>query len=275
MKRLFSLFITIITIIIVRAQTPADSIQYFNFIGEADKAIAKSEWTTAEQRLLDAMRLNPDNPTNILLMSNLGMIRFYAGKTEEAINTLNDAHNIAPASVTILQNRAHIYTEIGNNNQALEDYSLIIALDSTLIEPSFYHAILSLSSGDVAEATKDVARLKSIDSHNRLTYIADANLALHTARYSDAVSPLSRLIEVEPTAEYYAKRGLCRLLLSQLQDASDDIANGLQLDPAYAELYLYRALLNKFRFRPDDAKADAKRAIELGADAQRVNTLIN
>lgn len=275
MNRLFSLLIIAITISSVKAQMPTDSIQYFNFIGEADKAISKSDWSTAEQRLLDAMRLIPDNPTNILLLSNLGMIRFHAGKTEEAINTLNDAHNIAPASVTILQNRAYIFTEIGNNDQALKDYTTIIALDSTLIEPSFYHAILSLAADNIEEAKKDVARLKSIDAHNRLTYIADANLALHTVRYSDAVSPLSRLIELEPSADYYAKRGLCRLMLSQLQDASDDIASGLQLDPTYAELYLYRAILNKFRFRPDDAKADAKRAIELGADAQRVNSLIN
>ena len=41
------------------------------------------------------------------------------------------------------------------------------------------------------------------------------------------------------------------------------------MTPDDGELYLYRAALNKMRYRPDDAKADALKAIELGVDKKR------
>ncbi len=256
------------------AECQPDSIRYFDLMGEADKAIAGDDWNLAEQKLLEALRLMPANPVNILLLSNLGMIRFHAGKTDEAIATLTDAHTMAPASVTILQNRARIYAEIGRDKDAINDYASIIALDSTLVEPLFYHAMLSINAGDLLSADTDVTRLKTISSNDRLTYLADATLALHTGLYAQAISPLSHLIDTDPTAGYYASRSLCRLMLGQLQEASDDIARGLEIDPVDSELYIYRALLNKMRYRPEDAKSDARRAIELGADATRVNTLI-
>lgn len=59
------------------------------------------------------------------------------------------------------------------------------------------------------------------------------------------------------------------MLCGNLQDASDDINAALSMTPDDGELYLYRAALNKMRYRPDDAKADALKAIELGVDKKR------
>ncbi len=59
-------------------------------------------------------------------------------------------------------------------------------------------------------------------------------------------------------------------MLDQLSEASDDIARGLELDPEDGELYLYRAALNKMRYRVADARADAERARQLGIPAERL-----
>ena len=45
--------------------------------------------------------------------------------------------------------------------------------------------------------------------------------------------------------------------------------------PSDPELFFYRALLNKKRYLSDDAKRDAKRAIELGADPERVKLIFS
>ena len=76
---------------------------------------------------------------------------------------------------------------------------------------------------------------------------------------------LNVLIKKDPQSEYYAERAMCRLKLDDLGGASDDIARGLELDAMNHELYMTRALLNRRRFREEDAKADARRALELGA----------
>ena len=69
--------------------------EYFDLMGRADKAIKDGKWADAETELRKALRLDPANPSNILLLSNLGMVQFYDGRTDDAISTLSDAHRIA------------------------------------------------------------------------------------------------------------------------------------------------------------------------------------
>ena len=84
----------------------AQSSSYTDLVGDADKAIAAGKWDEAEQLLVKAMRLEPANPFNVLLMSNVGMMQFNQGKDSLALATLNTAHEIAPASITILGNES-------------------------------------------------------------------------------------------------------------------------------------------------------------------------
>lgn len=68
-------------------------------------------------------------------------------------------------------------------------------------------------------------------------------------------------------AELYLQTG-------QLQEASDDIASAIEKTPDDAGLYLLRAMLNMARYRPGDAEADGRKAIELGADPATVRRLL-
>lgn len=66
---------------------------------------------------------------------------------------------------------------------------------------------------------------------------------------------------------------MCHLALENLTEASEDIAAGLKLDPENGELYFCRAYLNRLRYRDADAKADAKKAEQLGIDPARTALL--
>ncbi len=251
-----------------------DNDRYFTLMGEADKAIAGEDWSLAEEKLTEALRTQPANPSNVLLMSNLGMVRYHAGRYDEALTTLDDAHIMAPASVTVLQNRARILAELGRLEESYRDYTTIINLDTTLIEPRFYHAVIAMEMGLTEQATNDVESMKIINPSHRLTNLSEATLLIRQGRYDEAIPPLSRVIDIEPAASHYASRALCRLMTSQLGDAAEDIASGLELDPLDGELYLYRALLNKMRYRQDDAEADGRQAIKLGIKENIVKSLI-
>lgn len=243
-------------------------------MGDADDAIKKSDWSLAETKITEAMRLEPANPTNVLLLSNLGMVQFNAGRDEDALTTLTNAHLMAPASVTVLQNRAHVYTALGRTDEAYSDYSRILSLDSTMVDSRFYRTMISLSRNDIKAAQTDIEMLKRIAADNRQTLLAEATLHIHTGHYTEAIPLLNRLIEKESDSALYGSRALCYLMTGQLGDASNDIAHGLEKSPTEGELYLYRALLNKMRYRQADAEADGRRAIELGIDPDRVHTLL-
>lgn len=253
-----------------QGENPAAESIYFRLMGEADEAINDERWDDAVTALKGALKAEPGNPTNILLMSNLGMVYFHSGRDSMAIDILNAAHNIAPASVTVLQNRARVLAVNGEVDKAYADYSEIIRLDSTLVEPHMIHGMMALGKGDFVTAEKDIKRLEELAPDDINTLISVATLYRYTHRFKEALPYLNRLITKDPTSNYYSERALCRLMTDDLQGASDDIAEGLKLTPDNGELYLYRSLLNRARFRNDDAEADARKAVELGVDPRRI-----
>lgn len=268
-----SLSILLIITIFSSLKTFSQSVGYYNLVDKADKAANEGKWAEAEEALRSALRLEPSNPSNVLLLSNLGMIQFYDGRPEEAVATLNDAHWIAPNSVTILLNRGRILTALNQDIQAQADYTEAIRLDSTLVEPRFYRAMIALNRGDYASAVADVDTLAAQAPDDRLTNVAQATIFIQNEQWKEALTHLNTAIRIQPDASYYASRALCRMMTDDPAGAADDIALGLELDPTDGELYLYRAMLNKLRYRPDDARADAEKAIMFGIDPNRVKAL--
>ncbi len=251
-----------------------DNDPYINLVGEADEAIAKEDWATADRLLTQAIKLRPGNPTNAMLLSNLGIIRFYAGRDSLALATLNDAVELFPSSTRLLANRAQVLSALRYEKEAFADYTKIIELDSTLVEPRFYHAMIAMRAADMATAEADLKALERQHADHRLTHIGLATFYSSTNQHQKAIPYFTKVLEKEKEPEYYGARALCYILTDQLNEASTDIAEALKIDPSLPEIYLYRALLNQRRFRPDDAKRDAKRAIELGANKRQVKSLI-
>lgn len=241
---------------------------------EIEQSITDGQWEKADSLTVTAIESNPDNALNPLLLSNLGMIRHYAGNDSLAIETLTKAHHAAPSSVTILANRAKVLTSAGRIADAVDDYDSIEQLDSTYSDTYLYRGLIRLYSGQFEDALTDLQRRESLSPRNEDTMIAMASFYTITENYENAISYYSQLIKANPLAEYYAGRAMCALQLERLVDASEDIADGLELDSEYAELYLCRAILNKKRYCKDDARSDADTAIRLGATPIRVNTLV-
>ena len=246
---------------------------YYILCGQADKAIADGDYDEAAARLLDAISIRPGAPENVLLMSNLGMVYSYMDRDSLAIATLDEAHRIAPAMRTVLNNRAKVFLKMGRDAEAMRDFGAVIAADSLNLEARFYHGIIALYSGklDVAEADFEV--LKEKDPKSTSTAQALATLYSLSGRDKEAIPYFKSLIAVEPSAEYYAALAGCELAVERLSDASATISEGLEKFPDDPELYYYRAKLNRDRYRLDDARADAARAVKLGLEPRKAKEL--
>ncbi len=248
---------------------PEEDSPYMQKVDEADKACNEGKWKEAAEALTAALKLEPGNPSNILLMSNLGIIRFNMGQDSLALAILTDAHVMAPASVTILSNRARVLSALGMEEEAYKDYDLILQLDSTVISPRFHHCLLALRAHKFKTAKADFEFMERNFPSETETNIAGASVLSGTGEFAVAIPYYNKVLEEHKDAEFYSGRGYCHMLCGNLQNASDDINAALSMTPDDGELYLYRAALNKMRYRPDDAKADALKAIELGVDKKR------
>lgn len=180
---------------------------------------------------------------------------------------------MAPASVVILKNRAQVLADMNRVDDAMRDYDLLLSMDSTYTDAWFGRAVLNLRMARYDNAEADALKLLALQPDNLQGKYVLSLIYSNTGRPAEAIPMFTALIDDKPQAPLYADRALCRLQLDELPEAADDIARGLELNPDEAELYYCRAILNLRRFREEDARKDADKAIELGMYAPMVNAL--
>lgn len=246
-----------------------------DMLARADSAIADGRWADAENLLVEMIEMKPGDPGNVLLLSNLGVVRHQRGDDAGALEALNDAAAIAPVSVTILNNRARVLLSKGEKERAIADYERVMQLDSTLSEPYFYRGMVRFSNGDISGAADDFIVLGELSPGSENSILAMAVLHTATGKHAEALDEYKKLVAISPAAEYYSGLIENRLALDQLSEASEDIAEAIGRYPVDPEFYIFRALLNKRLYRYDDARSDARRAVSLGADAKEVNFIMN
>lgn len=266
-KQIITILAIILGLLSSGAQGSAD---YLVIVEQADSAIASGNWADAESLILDAIERDPDNPGNIMLLSNLGIVRFNQGCDSLALEALNLAHTKAPSSVTVLSNLARVNAALGNIEEAYDAFEEIMELDSTLWEPVFYHGMIAMNLGRIEQAAHDFNRLEIMAPDEQETHLALASFYTAIDEKQLALSEFNWLIDRQPTAETLLERAIIHIQLEYLNEASSDLADAIALEPDWGELYLYRAILNKLRFRTEDAKLDAQKAIDLGVDGERV-----
>ena len=274
MKRFISylFFVLASCAISTGAETDEEDV-YFILMGQADQAIKDENYTEAEHRLVEAMAIEPENPSNVLLLSNLGMVYSYMDRDSLALCAYDEALRRAPEMTTVLQNRARLHLKMGNDLDAYSDFGAVVSRDSLNAEARYYRGMIALYGGKLEQATADFDVLSSIapDSYN--TWSALAALYSLTERSIRAIPYYIKLIEADPSPEYYSALAGCYLAEGRLSEASSIIADALRLYSHDPELYYYRAWLNRDRYLLDDARSDAELAVRYGADAAKVARL--
>ena len=251
------------------AQEPDEADPYFLLCGEADAAIARGDYKEAADRLWDAIMLKPDAPGNLLLRTNLGLIYSYMDRDSLALSTLDRVIEIAPAMKTARTNRARVLLKMGRDSEALLEYDTILEQDSLHAESLFYRGMMALYAGvgDVAE--KDLHMLAKVEPESLQTARALSALYSMTGRDRQAIPYFKKLLADEKSPEYYAGLAGCYLALEDYNEASELLSEAIKDFPTDPELYYYRAVLNKRRYRPEEARADMATAIRFGLNPSK------
>ena len=247
---------------------------YFALVDSAQQAIKAENWLQAENYLLEAIRSEPGNPSNSLLLSNIATIQRRQGRLNEAIRNYSMAIDLTPNAVTLLHNRAAVYILIDSIALAQADYERIMLIDESDVESRYTHGMLALNLGDIKTAQKDFDDILRINPNSGMAKQGQGYLHKHAGEYEKAAQCFSEVIKVRPTATLLANRADCYLTTKRLNDASIDIANALELDPDDPYIYILRAKLNKLRFNREDMERDIKLAIAHGLDKDEAKALI-
>lgn len=241
-------------------------------INAIDKYVEKQNWEMAERMILSALKLKPADPSNFILLSNLGTVHRNMGKTEDALKDYNNALAITPNAVTLLHNRASLYLEMDSAVKAFDDYERIMRLDKSDKEALYYHGMLAMQFGELTVAEGDFNQIHALDKENLDAKRAFALLYKIKNDYQKAIGLYTEVIGKENRQSNYLSRAECYLLTNQYQEATADLIEAQKLDPTNADLYIMKASLADAQYRYDEAEAYAKEAIEFGADPESLKS---
>lgn len=248
---------------------------YMALVDSADYYIGKEDWHNAEKEILNALRKEPANHNNSLLLSNLATIQRYQKRNGEALNNYTLALYMTPNAVTLLKNRASLYLELDSVNAAYADYEKIIKLDDTDVESRYYHGMIALEFGDMVTSKADfdaILKTKSKSTQGK------EGLALWNkinGNYDDALILYNQLIkDCGSTLPLLTNRAECFLSKKNFPEATNDINEALKLNPTEGYLYLLKARLNKLRFQNDEAKINAELAVKYGINKKTAEEAI-
>lgn len=256
-----------------RVDTLFEEDPYFILMGEADSAIVHQRWSEAVLRLSDVLAVRPVDPSNALILYNMGICHGHLGNDSLALDCFDRSLELAPNMLVTLLARGRQLLAMNRDYEAFDTFTHAIEVDSISTEARFYHGMMALFGGKSALAEQDFMVLKRIAPYSADTATALGTLYSLTGREREALPYLRQLVEEDPQPETFASLAGCYLALEQLSDASTIIADGLGRYPDDPELYYYRAWLRRDQYLLDEAHADAARAIRLGASPTRVNAL--
>lgn len=248
---------------------------YFQYIDSAQVYIYSHDWPVAEQWLLKAFKVDPDNPSNSMILSNIATLQRYQGKLADAVKNYSLALDMTPHAVTLLLNRAALYVEMDSVQRAIDDYERVCELDLYNTEARYSLGVLAMENGDTRRAEDLFNEIKRINPNSGLYHEGMGLLHKRNGNHGRAAELFTQVIKVQPSAQLLGHRADCYLAMKRLNDAEDDIRTALEMAPDDPYLYLLRAKLNKLRFQRDDMTHDIDTAVSLGLSRDYINQALN
>ena len=256
---------------------------YQDLCDKAFRCIEADSLDRAQDYIRQALRLEPSNPHNALLFSNLGTIQRRQGKTDLALESYTFALNFTPRSVPILMNRATLYLETGREYRARVDYSLVLDLDKDNTEALLMRAYIYMKARDYKSARADYQHLLQTEPTSFSGRLGLAIVEHKAGRLSVAQRILSQMIEAEQTGRQTTDKELATLYTTRAEVEKDlkqpdaaliDLEEAIKLDEKQAEAYLVRGQIYLQQNRKKQARRDFEQAIALGIPRNDLHHLL-
>jgi len=248
---------------------------YEELVNRSADYIDAQDFPAAEQTLKAALKKEPANPGNILLISNLGTIQRHLKKYDEALLSYGIVLNKYPNSVTLLHNRAALYCEMDSLDSALKDYNAILLSSPEDIEALYRRGLIYLEKNNTSGAEFDFKKIEQIDSKNMLGTMGLVLIMKRKGEWKKAEDIYSDLIyENRMNADLYLNRAECYVETKKLAKAQEDLDKALSYGSNDPLLYILKGKVRLAQYDKHSARQDFLKAQELGADPVVIDELL-
>ena len=178
------------------------------------------QYNLAIDAIEKAIEIRPGHHTYMMNRANkLANI----GENKKALKQYNAVIDIMPEDAHAYYNRGYLYFKMNQYENALEDYEMVEKMTNErdlLKKLFFYRSKIFLERGDDLEAYLDLSKALEIDVEDHLAYKNRSLALMGLGRYEDAVSDLSKALDIAPYyIELYTVIGDCYLEIGDLDKA--------------------------------------------------------
>ena len=197
---------------------------YNSLVQTSFRYIEQDSLAQAQDALKSALRLEPANSQNCMLLSNLGTIQRRLNNKEEALISYSSALMLAPKSITLLENRAALYSEMEEWDKAITDYTTILYIETDHEESLFRRGLIKITLKDDKAARLDFETILKANPQSAKARIGIALLLRNSGDYMNAADMYTQVIKVNShQPDLYMKRSEIYYLAGKNSKAADDI----------------------------------------------------
>ena len=229
----------------------------------------------AEEALREALRIEPGNPSNGMLLLNLGTIQRRQGKLKDAEDSYTIGLAFMPKNLTLLNNRAQLFAEMDKYQEAINDYTEVIIQEPENENAYYERALCRLMNQDTLGARLDLEQIDRLNPNSAKSRLGMAYVYKAQGLWREASELYDALIERNPkNASLLRERAEVYYFSNRMGAALDDINKSIDFDPHEPYSYVLRAQIRYAKGDKEFARRDLNRALDLGLNRDEVSDLI-
>ena len=229
----------------------------------------------AEEALREALRIEPGNPGNGMLLLNLGTIQRRQGKLKEAEESYTIGLAFLPNNLTLLNSRAQLFAEMEKYPEAINDYTEVIYHEPENEDAYYERALCKLMNQDTLGARLDLEQIDRFNPNSAKSRLGMAYVYKAQQMWREASELYDVLIERNPrNASLLRERAEVFYFSNRMGAALDDVNKSIDFDPRDPYSYLLRAQIRYAKGDREFARRDLNQALELGLNKEEVRDLI-
>ncbi|MBR3029285.1 MAG: tetratricopeptide repeat protein [Bacteroidales bacterium] len=229
----------------------------------------------AEEALREALRIEPGNPGNGMLLLNLGTIQRRQGKLKEAEESYTIGLAFLPNNLTLLNSRAQLFAEMEKYPEAINDYTEVIYHEPENEDAYYERALCKLMNQDTLGARLDLEQIDRFNPNSAKSRLGMAYVYKAQQMWREASELYDALIERNPrNASLLRERAEVFYFSNRMGAALDDVNKSIDFDPRDPYSYLLRAQIRYAKGDKEFARRDLNQALELGLNKDEVRDLI-
>ncbi|MDR2066710.1 MAG: tetratricopeptide repeat protein [Endomicrobium sp.] len=240
----------------------AEPTNFKHYMERANLYLKKNNYDKAELDYKKAQELTQSKDISVLLaLANLYNLN---NSSKKALSLYDQALEINPSDIDVLQQRATCYLNLQKEEEFLEDIEKAISLDENNVKNYAIRAEYNASKGHYSKALDDVNKVIKLRPDNVSAKYFRGVIYYNLEKYNECYDDMKQTIEFKiDENEVYKYIGICSFKLNKLEAAKEYLVKAVDIGIRDESVFYYKAQIEYEVGNFDASFTDVSKVIDM------------